>query len=158
SGLSVTPAAVLEANLASAQFGMSVASAGDVNGDGYADIIIGAPEATHGQGAEGQAYLYYGSAGGIQTTPAWVTQPDQGAAQYGYSVASAGDVNGDGYSDVVVGAPGEGTGGKAFVYCGSATGLATTPSWTGDPSQAGAGYGTSVSTAGDVNGDGFSDV
>jgi Secretion system C-terminal sorting domain/FG-GAP repeat/FG-GAP-like repeat len=155
-----------DADQVSARFGCSVASAGDVNGDGYSDVIIGAYLYNDGANNwEGQAFVYHGSAAGLSTSPN-NTQDDanQANANFGYSVATAGDVNSDGYSDVIIGAfmfdDGANTNeGRAFVYHGSATGLAATPNNTqDDANQAGANFGVSVSSSGDVNGDGYSDV
>ena len=151
-----------EINQASAQFGFSVAMAGDVNGDGYTDVLVGAPYYDNGQTDEGRAFLFYGSVSGPNVSSSWHAEGDQATAWFGYALASAGDVNGDGYSDVIIGAYQfdnvETNEGKAFVYHGSATGLATTPAWTAEGNQASAQFGRSVATAGDVNGDGFSDV
>jgi hypothetical protein len=162
SGLSTTPNWTAESNQANAQFGVSVASAGDVNGDGYSDVIVGAYRFDNGQTDEGRAFVYHGSASGLSTTPNWTAESNQGNAEFGSSVASAGDVNGDGFSDVIVGAylfdNGETDEGRAFVYHGSASGLSTTPNWTAESNQANAQFGYSVASAGDVNGDGFSDV
>jgi hypothetical protein len=143
------------------EFGYSVASAGDVNGDGYSDVIVGARYYTGDQSLEGAAFVYLGSATGLGSTPAWSAEGDQSSSFFGHSVAGAGDVNGDGYSDVIVGAYGHDNGqndeGRAYVYLGSASGLATGPAWTGESDLLGAFYGISVASAGDVNGDGFSD-
>jgi len=83
--------------------GMSVGTAGDVNGDGYSDVIVGAPFFDNGQSGEGRAFVYHGSANGLSASPAWTAESDQDNAQFG-SVSMAGDVNGDGYSDIIVGA------------------------------------------------------
>jgi hypothetical protein len=161
-GLSTTPSWTAESNQAGAQFGYSVSSAGDVNGDGFSDVIVGAPEFDSPEANEGRVFVYHGSATGLSTTPSWTAESNQAGARFGWSVSSAGDVNGDGFSDVIVGAPEfdspELNEGRVFVYHGSATGLSTTPSWTAESNQAGARFGYSVSSAGDVNGDGFSDV
>jgi hypothetical protein len=133
-----------------------------VNGDGYDDVVVGAPYADEGEFLEGKGFLYLGSAAGLSVTPDWIGQVNQPRANFGYSLAPAGDVNGDGYDDVIVGALGYGDGpippGTAFLYEGSPSGLSSTPSWTGTIDRSGAGFGYSVSTAGDVDGDGFGDV
>jgi hypothetical protein len=165
--LTNTPNSILDdANQAGANFGQSVASAGDVNGDGYSDVIVGAPGYDDGANSdEGRAFVYHGSASGLSASPN--STPDdanQTFAKFGYSVASAGDVNGDGYSDVIIGAYGYGIGanpgeGGAFVYHGSAAGLSASPNSTHDDAdQNDARFGVSVACAGDVNGDGYSDV
>ena len=86
-------------------FGGAVNSAGDVNGDGYDDVIIGAPHKKSTQEYNGAAYLYYGSASGIDEVFDWSYIFPQGESEFGSSVSSAGDVNGDGYDDVLIGAP-----------------------------------------------------
>ncbi len=161
-GLSTTAAWTVVSDQDFASFGWSVASAGDVNGDGYSDVIVGALQYDHGQNDEGRAYVYLGSASGLSSSAAWVTESDQPNARYGGSVATAGDADRDGYSDVIVGAPlydglGEDSG-RAWVYLGSGTGLATTAIWTMSGVNAGDQFGTSVATAGDTDSGGFSDV
>jgi hypothetical protein len=89
----------LESNRALAQFGVSVAGAGDVNGDGYADIVVGAF-------SYDAAFVYHGGPHGITPTAAVQLESNQGGVGFGQSVAGAGDINGDGYADVIVGAPG----------------------------------------------------
>ena len=162
SGLATNPAWTAESDQAGAHFGTSVSTAGDVNGDGYSDVIVGAPSFDGSQTNGGLARVYHGSGSGLATSPAWTGESDQADAFYGYSVSTAGDVNGDGYSDVIVGAPyfdgSQANVGLARVYHGSANGLATDPAWARDSDQADASFGYSVSTAGDVNGDGYSDV
>jgi len=162
SGLSLSPAWTAESDQASAAFGVSVGTAGDVNGDGFSDVIVGARLFDNGQFDEGRAFVYLGSASGLSLTPSWTAESDQLGAEFGLSVGTAGDVNGDGFSDVIVGAHwfdiGSFNEGRAFVYHGSASGLSLSPSWTAESDQAGALFGVSVGTAGDVNGDGFSDV
>ncbi len=161
SGLSATANWTAESDQASAWFGQSVSTAGDVNGDGYSDIIIGALYYDNGQSDEGRAYVYYGSSSGLSATANWTAESDQAGAYFGV-VSTAGDVNGDGYSDVIIGAylydNGQTDEGKAFVYHGSASGLSVSANWTAESNQAGAAFGACVSTAGDVNGDGYSDV
>ncbi|MEL7146202.1 MAG: integrin alpha, partial [Bacteroidota bacterium] len=161
-GLNSTVNTILESNQVSAQMGFSVSSAGDINGDGYSDVIVGAPSYDDGETNEGAAFIYHGSSIGLSATANSVLESNQVNAQMGYSVSSTGDVNGDGYSDIVVGAPfydnGESNEGAAFVYHGSAMGLSISASVILDSNQANAQLGHSVSSAGDVNGDGIDDL
>lgn len=144
-----------------AWFGYAVASAGDVNGDGYSEVLVGAPKYDNGQVDEGAVFVFPGSAGGLSLSAA-VLQGNQVNAQAGTSVSSAGDVNNDGYSDVLVGAPyfdsGQTDEGVAFVHLGSATGIRINASAVLEINQISSGFGISVAAAGDVNGDGRSDV
>ncbi len=166
-GLSASPDWTAEGNQAGSQFGVSVASAGDINGDGYDDILIGAYLYDNPESDEGRAFLYYGSAAGlgVSGTPnnaVWSMESNQIGARFGHSVGTAGDVNGDGFSDIIIGAyrydnP-EVDEGLVQLFYGSASGLSQTADWTADSNQAGAQFGSQVSTAGDVNSDGFSDI
>ncbi|MCI0347680.1 MAG: integrin alpha, partial [Chloroflexi bacterium] len=153
SGFTTAPDWTGESDQANAQFGSAVAGAGDLNGDGYDDVLVGAPLFDNGQTNEGRAYAYAGSPSGLSTTAAWTEEPDGQGSSFGQAVASAGDVNGDGYDDAIVGAPGAG---RAYVYHGSPTGLAATAAWT--VQVFGVQFGRAVSSAGDVNADGYADV
>jgi len=126
---------------ANALFGSAVASAGDVNGDGYADFLVGAQSASTGAGA---AHLYLGTPapsatvwnGASPSNRISLTNPDGASAVFGSSAAGAGDVNGDGYADLVIGAPDANSmGGASQLYLGSATPGAST--WNGTPAPAG---------------------
>ena len=119
--------AILESNQANAYMGGfgQVANAGDVNGDDYADVIIGADFYDFDQPDEGGAFVYYGGLDGVDTIPNITLEYNQAGAHMGGSVSGAGDVNGDGYADMVVGAPyysnGQTNEGAAFVYYGEET-------------------------------------
>jgi hypothetical protein len=149
------------------RYGYSVATAGDVNGDGYSDVIIGAPYEGTSDLDEGKVFVFYGSSSGLPTTANWTAESNQDHSYMGYSVSTAGDVNGDGYSDIIVGLPGfesssPTTHGLALMWFGSPTGLGDpgTPDnsdWYALCSQDSE-FGSVVAPAGDVNGDGFSDV
>jgi len=117
---------------ANASFGSAVASAGDVNNDGYDDVIVGSPGYANGQTNEGRALVYLGGPTGPAATPVWDKESNQIGGLYGQSVAGAGDVNGDGYDDVIVGAPGipPPVGyayGWAYLYLGNSTGVDASP-------------------------------
>ncbi len=162
SGLSTSPAWIAESNQAGARFGFSVGTAGDVDGDGYADVVVGAQDFDNGETDEGRAFVYMGSAAGLSPAPAWTAESDQTAALFGRSAGTAGDVNSDGFADVIVGARfydnGQINEGRAFVYLGSSSGLSSSPSWWAEGDQADANFAREVRTAGDVNGDGYADV
>jgi predicted nucleic acid-binding Zn-ribbon protein len=152
--------------------GCSVAGAGDVNGDGYDDILISAWRDEDGGSESGQTYLILGKSSG------WSMDTDLSNADAsfwgedvndysGYSVASAGDVNGDGYDDILIGVPYDSDGGayagQSYLILGKASGW----SMDTDLSNADASFlgedsldwsGISVASAGDVNGDGLSDI
>jgi hypothetical protein len=161
-GINGNVVSTMESNQADASLGFSVASAGDVNGDGYSDVIVGAYLYDNGQSNEGAAFVYQGSAAGISTNASVVLESNQADAQAGYSVASAGDVNGDGFSDVIVGVSsfdkGQINEGAAFVYQGSSLGINPIVTSTLESDQANGGMGSAVASAGDVNGDGYSDI
>jgi len=140
------------------EFGHSVAWVGDVNGDGYDDLLVGAfryPEIA----SAGQAYLYFGGPAIDSVADLVIPAPAGGSGWFGVSVASAGDFNGDGYPDFIIGAQQSGYEGKAFIYYGGPS-LDATPdvTLTGESTGSLTAFGASVASAGDVNGDGFDDV
>ena len=155
-----------------AYFGFSLAGAGDVNGDGYADMVVGAhgSDLQPGPGTPlrrdaGAAFLYYGGPQGFSAMPSLTIQsPDpQASAFLGHAVTGVDDVNGDGYSDVVVTASQQNLGkanqGAAFLYLGGEGGLNPTPVLTlSDPEgAANHRFGFSATRIGDADGDGLAD-
>jgi hypothetical protein len=140
------------------EFGHSVAWVGDVNGDGYDDVLVGAFRYPEIAGV-GQAYLYFGGPAMDSVADLVITPPAGGSGLFGVSVASAGDFNGDGHPDFIIGAQQAGFEGKAFIYYGGPS-LDATPdvTLTGESTGAFTAFGASVASAGDVNGDGFGDV
>ncbi|QRR00489.1 FG-GAP-like repeat-containing protein [Dyadobacter sandarakinus] len=161
-GLNANAVLLLEGNQVNAQFGTSVSTAGDVNADGYSDVLVGAPLYDKGQTDEGAAFLYFGSAGGIKLAGAVTFEANQASAYFGQSVATIGDANADGFSDIIVGAQlydnGQTNEGAAFIYKGSAGAISAVAATVLESNQANASFGYSVAGAGDINGDGFGDV
>jgi len=156
-GLQAGGALTLTPPGSAALFGFSVAAIGDVNGDGYGDLAVGAPSALR---EVGQVFVYLGGAVGLSAAPAaTLTGPGEAGALFGSSVSGAGDLNVDGYADLVVGAPLAAITGRVFVYLGSPTGIAASPTTVltpPDPTMVR--FGVSVANAGDVDGDGDSDL
>lgn len=141
------------------QFGNSVASAGDVNGDGYPDLIVGSWTSDLTTGDAGAAFVYFGGPS-ADAVPDLVLRGQSFDDNFGTSVASAGDMNGDGYDDVIVGAwraTSTTRTGRAYVFFGGPT-----PNADADLVLAGEApddhFGVSVAGGGDLNGDGFADV
>lgn len=134
--------------------GLRVAAAGDVNGDGFDDVIVGAPEDPGNGYASGSANLYFGGA----TAPALDAFPDvtlRGAAEtrLGTDITAMGDVNGDGFADILVSAPSVG---KVLLYHGGAP-FDDIPDAVLHAPSPNEGFGAAIA-AGDFNGDGFMDI
>jgi hypothetical protein len=135
---------------AGARYGGSVALVGNARNDGGEYVIVGVPYHDGPEMDEGAAMLLAGTSAGIAAMPVrTLDNPgDYAYGEFGTSVAGAGDVNGDGLSDWVVGAPGQAGQGKAFIYHGvSLTSLPSAPALTlnSPTGQLGADFGGAVS-------------
>ena len=145
---------IITGNISGGKLGYSVSSAGDVNNDGYADVIAGAIGVASNTG---NANVYYGGSSMNNVADVILSGLTTGEL-FGYSVATAGDVNGDGFSDVIVGAYAySGYTGRAFAFFGSGV-MDNSVDIIFASGDAGSGYGVSVASAGDVNTDGFRDI
>jgi FG-GAP-like repeat/FG-GAP repeat/FlgD Ig-like domain len=162
SGLAATSQRFIEGNIAGAALGSYVDTAGDVNGDGFDDIVVGSPNYSNGESFEGRALVFLGSPAGIAASPVWSFESNSAFAYMGKRVAGSGDVNADGYDEILVSAPeltdGQNGEGRVCLFYGSASGPAISPSWTYDSNIVGGRAGWGLGCAGDVNGDGYSDM
>jgi hypothetical protein len=151
--------------------GSSVSIIGDVNGDGYEDMLIGAPDNAGGGTERGQTYLILGKSSG------WTTEIDLSTSDASYlgegdhddsgrTVSGKGDINGDGYDDFLIAAyRGANTAGQTYLILGKPSGWAmntnlaySDASFLGENNSDFSGHGSSISIVGDVNKDGFDDI
>jgi len=163
------------------RFGNSVSAAGDVNGDGIDDLVVGAPRAeTEGKNQLGAVYVIFGKntsfspvfdVSGLDGNNGFVLHGINSIDQAGYSVSEAGDVNGDGFDDIIIGAfladPHGSQSGEAYIVFGAGAGFPSSFDLADLDGSNGVVIngiaesdraGHSVGGAGDVNGDGFDDV
>jgi hypothetical protein len=140
--LYTTAATTLTAPATGGAFAYSLDVAGDVNGDGYDDVVIGAQDVSSSAGA---AYVYHGSASGLATTAAR-TLTGSASSRFGQLVAAAGDTDCDGYDDILV----SNASSTVYVYEGSSSGISSssTSSWSG----------TAFASVGDLDANGCDDV
>lgn len=142
--------------------GALVAGLGDVNGDGFGDIAISAFGASPGgMTLAGEVRVYFGSATGVSETNRQVLSRGVARRAFGFGLNAVGDVNGDGFADMVVADVGSAgmprTPAQAFLYLGSRAGFAATPAQTWSDMDSGTSFGVGGG-AGDFNGDGYADV
>ncbi len=156
------PARILAGPAPRANFGWSVANAGDLDRDGFDDVIVGAPGPPAPQTFGGMALLYRGSRDGLIPIPVWTVYGRAPDDRCGAAVAGAGDVDGDGWRDVLVSSTGYGDNerracGCVALYRGSPDGLERVPSWVAAAAHRLSRYGSALGGLGDVNGDRLAD-
>jgi hypothetical protein len=150
SGVSSDPVWIVEGPNRS-HLGLSVAAAGDVNRDGIGDLLVGGSGDYGGRSSNGVVLLFFGRPEKPGIQPDWIAAGQQDSDGFGFAVAAAGDVNGDGFSDILVGDNRD----RAYIYYGSAGLPSATPDWVGsDGSTSWSSFGYSVAGAGDLDGDG----
>ncbi|WP_373529305.1 beta strand repeat-containing protein [Nostoc sp.] len=162
--------------------GKSVSNAGDINGDGFDDLIIGAPIASpNGNNFAGESYVVFGSSSGfgasfelssLNGSNGFVINGIDARDFSGISVSNAGDINGDGFDDLIIGARGadpngQQYAGESYVVFGGSSGFAASLNLSDlngsngfviNGIDGGDNSGIDLSSAGDFNGDGFDDL
>ncbi|MDR9417225.1 MAG: FG-GAP repeat protein, partial [Gracilimonas sp.] len=157
--------------------GQAVGS-GDINGDGFEDIIIGAYEADPNGSSSGKTYVIFGKSSGFSSsvelsglngTSGFSLNGEASSDQSGFAVSS-GDINGDGYDDVILGAigadPNGSNSGKTYIYFGKSIGFSSSVELSGLNGTSGFSlngeasfdYSGQAVGSGDINGDGYDDV
>jgi signal transduction histidine kinase len=143
-------------------FGSFLAGAGDLNDDGFDDVVVAAPYADRHDPDEGMVFVYLGSKQGLPSTPNRRIEANRPYAVLGYSLAGVGDFDGDGYADVAAGAPwatfDQGSEGAVALFRGGPKGLQADPQWAWRGAESNGLLGKGVAEAGDVNGGGFGDL
>jgi hypothetical protein len=142
-----------------ARFGESLAGA-DLDGDGYADLVVGEPRRTPALGLDeaGAVYVYRGGASGLSAVPSLELEGSRRAgARFGSALTAPGDIDGDHREDLAIGAPGDSTSGL-LVFSGSDTGPTPPGVSLVAPGIATSRFGASLGGPGDVNGDGLADL
>ncbi|MBI5513812.1 MAG: FG-GAP repeat protein [Deltaproteobacteria bacterium] len=156
-----TPGQAVESPEVDSLFGMVVVGVGDVNGDGYGDVAVGAPGFAMNTG---RAYVFHGGNRGLEELPASTLRARTPVGGFYGAALAGGDLNGDGYSDVVVGAYRALREGVVSVYFGSPQGIPEEASRVlpaPGPAEGRMGegrYGIAVAVPGDLDGDGFADL
>lgn len=166
-GLSTVPTWVMGGGQQGSLFGCELSALGDINNDGFDDIVVGACDYNDFIDEDtipkvGAAFVFLGPLNNLKINPDWSLIGHQVEARLGSALGS-GNFNGDAYTDLLVGAPfyddsGFNNNGKVFLFFGPLDPLDQTPDWTASGSSNSAIFGSALDNAGDVNGDGLEDI
>ena len=161
-GLSTTPASTLTGRSGRGEFGTLV-SPGDLNGDGFGDLVFQDTIARTEDLSEGRVRVYFGSASGLVAAPVVLVDADHPDAGMGSSLAGVGDVDGDGYADLAVGEMGysrtvESNEGRVLVFAGGLRGPGRSPAFTIEGAADSYFFGTNVAGGSDMDGDGHAEL
>ena len=161
-GLAASPDWVFEGAAADERYGEGLAAAGDVHDDGFDDLLIGAPMHLVAVGGEGAAWLHSGSAAGPEALASWQTEGAQEQAHLGATLGGAGDLDGDGFADVVIAEPhfdgAAPDSGRVLVWLGGTNGPLASPDLVLSSQVSGAWFGHAIAGPTDLNGDGYDDL
>ncbi|MDP6900003.1 MAG: hypothetical protein QGF94_04120, partial [Candidatus Thalassarchaeaceae archaeon] len=160
-GYSSTPDVSIMGTHPDARFGASLALVDDVNGDGYDDLLVGAPgEQDSSLNFTGAVHLFTGFPTGLSSTATWTKFGDTNDGQFGSRVAAAGDVDGNGFADVIVSEIGwvgmDNGKGRVHIFYGDTIISPISTTIVGHEDDLNLGW--SITGVGDANGDGYADI
>ncbi len=171
-GLEDVPGWAFVGNHPGAEIGTTLDNAGDLNGDGYDEVVVGDSNYYVGSSRQSRAFVFVGSPSGTKYESNWVgMSPLVLASDFGSAVAGIGDVDGDGYDDLAIGAAredypnGKGPGallnpiqrGSVYLYRGGPNGIQAAAAWVGHDEFPDGGFGAFLTAAGDIDADGRAD-
>lgn len=166
-GITKTPTVIIKPEQNVGNFANSIAAKGDLNSDGYDDLVVGSPNAENNENNEGLVYIYYGSPDMSINSPDQVLEANIEQAGFGSVVRTSGDIDGDGFDDLLVGkginTTPELSSNVVWVYYGSSDGLNSTSDDTISPDNLRGDFtdyrfGAGLNHVGDINNDSFDDI
>jgi len=156
-GYDGTPEHRVQSNIQNRLFGHNVACLGDIHDDGFEDHIITEPFNGTAAFSGGKLWLFNGTEGTMTSEPDWTYAPAEANARIGEAIVAAGDVNEDGFNDVLISTVGGNAGGALHLYLGSRLGLQADAQLVAQ-GETGDRLATRIAALGDLNGDGLGEV
>lgn len=138
--------------------GWQILGVGDANNDGYDDVAISGCKDWDELSTYGRVEVFAGSQTGLSTSPARTWSMNQQWTQFGMILSALGDMNGDGYDDIAVSEPQNSSGPTIWIFQGSSTGYASSPTFTVASSNTGSVLGSALANVGDINDDGIPEI